>query len=387
MPRRNIALSILRWRPAFKADRARKSPERFADAVQGTGSSAKKMTSFFPFLRLSAIAALSVFLVACSRRVNVSVFVVTKGGDNVKLGLVKVWAIPLDEAAAKLRPLLAGRAKAQAKADEAYRESSAKYGSLCDRLFRELDAARARVPVEDAEATKALMTFNQVVKEAAHAAGDYEDMVREKTKMQSSDPRYTEFARNLGRYPLEFTAGDSPVWSEEGETDFRESTLQDHSYKKRAAKALEIVDGEAWAGLPGERIKVSEAAQSLKAASEKAEQAHADTRRIEKEYDEARDTLYSSLKGPDESADEFLDVLPDRGPSATTDADGRCALVLPSGKWLLAAHAGRQLPDGSLEDYAWIVDATKSERLTLSNNNLLLPGGGDLKHTLQEASR
>ena len=56
--------------------------------------------------------------------VDVQVFIVTRGGESVKLGLVEVCAVPLDKAAESLRPAIAGRDAALAKliADEAARE-------------------------------------------------------------------------------------------------------------------------------------------------------------------------------------------------------------------------------------------------------------------------
>lgn len=82
------------------------------------------------------------------------------------------------------------------------------------------------------------------------------------------------------------------------------------------------------------------------------------------------------------TAEFFFDGLPSGVSKTMTDSNGQFSLALPrKGRFALAAHAERQLPDESHEKYYWLVwvslDGQPTKAIMLSNHNLMTSDSPD----------
>lgn len=137
---------------------------------------------------------------------------------------------------------------------------------------------------------------------------------------------------------------------------YPEDVLQSHVEKRRAQCQAELVDArqaikEAEASDPDFKKRLFDAAYG-------------------KRYDALKDRAKWLTSGAC-----YMEGLASGPPTAKTDADGKFTLQMPrAGRMGLAAAARRTLPDGSQENYYWLVWVTLNGKPTgqvmLSNDNL-----------------
>lgn len=92
-----------------------------------------------------------------------------------------------------------------------------------------------------------------------------------------------------------------------------------------------------------------------------------EVRHIQSEIDDIQSDL-------DEMIDSCFRDLPPAAATAISNADGRFTLRVPSGRYVIAAHAGRELPNNKTEKYYWLlwVNVTKPEQqIIMSNHNMV----------------
>jgi len=308
--------------------------------------------------------------------VDVQVFIVTTGGENVKLGRVEVCAVPLDEATESLRPAIAGRDAALAKlsADEAARERE--FLSQVEQYKQELAAANSRRAAAIQAVDRAIGQFKRVVKAASQVADTYVESVRKKLRLDQLDVldrRYSTVYRqveavedNLAAFDLSGTCGYSGTW---------QGSLDDFG---RPDRAIEIVSRESWKALPAYRDAVVNPSKALQAAIDEAKTYDAEVRRLNvAPIDDFRNT-FRSQRSQLMAPERLFAALPSPTVSAKTDADGRCRLALPTEqRWVLAAAGGRDVLTAR-EHCIWIVELPHNTDATVSfspsNDNLLNPG-------------
>lgn len=194
------------------------------------------------------------FLSACTRKLEVDVFIVTKGGENIKLGLVEISAIPYDDAVKALQPVVAERKARRDTSDAASRTAHEKYTAIKDGLAKSLEVAVANEPKTREAAYAAMMKFESTAREAATAAEKYEQSIKEKHNYDYMDPAYEKIRNELAPFPLTLILAE-----------FQPSKYPDESSMESVPKVLDIVNRKAWEGIPQHRAAVLEAAARLKA--------------------------------------------------------------------------------------------------------------------------
>ena len=256
---------------------------------------------------LTILAALVALLPACSRKLDIDIFIVTKAGESVKLGLVEVSAIPIDAAEKVLSPIITKR----------------------EIEYKKYETAQTKLTQIRFTAKEALRDFKHAAKEA-HMSGTY---------------------GNFSGYL---------------------STLDDIKPDFARPQSLSIVTDIL--NTVKDRETVTQSGERLMAAGTQVNAILTEHLRIQEEAE--RSGFKKSLEPelPDQDAEGLFAALPYSALSAKTNADGHCSLSLPSGDWLLAAKASRQLPNGKSEHYVWIRKAPYDGYYMLSNDNILRPG-------------
>jgi hypothetical protein len=268
------------------------------------------------------------------QQVDVQVFIVTRGGESVKLGLVEVEAIPRDEAIAALKTAYAER-------DNDLKE----FGETVERNKRDVDAANENEAAAEKAAKQARDDLSRALQAAAAAAKAY--------AQSAGDPsRAIELEMALGPAGLEWP------------TDLK--------------SVVEIVSQSIWGNLPTYRDSVLDAVRADKDAEERLRKAKEEAERL---TGDSRDSL-SHQRHEITTPRRLFAALPPSSVAAKTDADGKCRLSLPRNhRWVIAATGDRDVV-GNHESYTWIVelpnDAGASSALTLSNDNLLRVGNNPL---------
>lgn len=332
-------------------------------------------------LRFTVLAALLSLLPACTRKLDVAVdvFIVTKAGGSVKLGLVEVRAIPLEAAEKALNPIItkretesktylaaqatfeADQAKLRADFEAAQTKLQADLKAAQAKLQSDLKAAQAKLQTDPnaiaarlaksrLSASKALQNFKHAINKAAASGG------RGIFSGYQSDLDSIDF--NLNRPErcsvISYIMRDRPEQVE---------VISCGEQLKAAANEYNAI-------LTGRLQEWEHLDEDLKLLDERL--------RIDEEV--LRSDLKKNLakllipKEPIQGTEEFFTALPPSALSSKTNADGHCTFHLPSADWLLAATASRQLPDGSYEQYIWILKAPKDGHIMLSNDNTLRPG-------------
>jgi hypothetical protein len=274
-----------------------------------------------PIARAAALAACCVLLLAasvsCGRETEVrgSVFIVTRGADNQKLGLVVVSAIPAEQIKRFVE------------------EKKARVRAQLERL-RKTNEARG------AEVAAAQRAYDEAKKTVDDLTAQKEAVSSRQSELSSSSQPYLDGL-------TEEDLGDSPALAAEAAKQ-RKVRQQIQALAQQAAKLSSQADAA--------RTRLASAERQLNAAKAEA----------------AAETL-KALELVNEAA--LFEGIPEGAAKAVTDADGKFALKLPGpGKYALAAHAERRVYDKT-ERYFWIVwvDAGGKgpDQVMLTNQNML----------------
>ena len=256
----------------------------------------------------------TLFLAGCGfgeRDVQGSVFIVTKGGDNQKLGLVKILAIPESEIAAFI---------------EAKKET---IGTETAKLKSEIDAVKGKV--QEAQTTwEELKTAYEALK------AQKTQLETQRTTLNSQYDSYTVSRCEYGGYVTEEECDRQRNISRQ--IDALDRQISDVDPKMD--KALTV-----WAAaekiLNAERAKMSGIVEKIAAYL---------------------------------TAQFLMDGLPEAKIKAVTDAEGKFSMVLPKGRYVFVATTQRRV-GSTTEDYNWMVwvdtAAANPTQVTLSNQNVL----------------
>jgi len=314
-----------------------------------------------------------------STHVDVEVFIVTKGSENVKLGLVDVEAYPKQSVTAALRPFLADRKKQEERLSQKAEQERKDFDKkLEDSSKRESDAEQLLNQTK-AVREAALTTLRGSLMAANHSGSEYIEQQRVKLDLpvdwyigdsDDSDPKIKTLKDLSKKLDL-----DSLIYGIDGLPD-------EKSLKPWFTKWRDLLGREVWTGLPTQRdslLKVMSQAEAADLAQQKAQT----------EYDSAdhihQELLDNSVSPSGEmlthilANTELFSQLPQSAVSEKTDADGKCRLELPNrGQWIVTATAQRMVGD-KVEVYWWMVEVPEEKQsektpILLSNDNLLTDG-------------
>jgi hypothetical protein len=318
------------------------------------------------------IILLSFLLLGCEKKVNIEVFIATDSGENVKLGLVNVKAVSLEEAEKLLKNEWTNREIQRENENESIKKEESKLFAETRELDLKIDPIRSEILEKKKNIEEIKANCNKVAK-------DFIDMIKEVIKYLDSRP-YEQW-------------GDvnAVVLCQGTNLSFFSSRKEDRDIPELMINHVNLPEWDAYPVIKDKIVKgansVIEARRKFDAANEQMEQVE----KLQKSCDELLAKRGNRLKVERLSREkhkEFMEsngdpmnfyaVLPQAIVSATTNADGRCELKLPSGKkWIIAATSSRMVGNES-EKYVWIIELPKDfssgETLILSNNNALYRG-------------
>ena len=331
-------------------------------------------------LRVTILTALLSLLPACTRKLDVAVdvFIVTKSGGSVKLGLVEVRAIPLDAAEKALNAIItkreiesktfrAAQAKLRADFEAAQTRLEDNLKNAQAKLQSDFKAAQAKLPTDPnaiaaqlaqsrLAASKALQNFKHAIDKAAASGGrkifpGYQSLL-DSIDFNLNKPEKCSVISDIMR--------DRPEQVE---------VISCGEQLKAAANQFNAL----LTGQLRERERLDEDLKRLD------ERFHIDENALHSDFEKSLANLVIPKEPDQGDTEEFFTALPHSALSSKTNADGHCSFHLPSADWILAAKASRQLPDGSHEQYIWILKAPKDGHIMLSNDNMLRPGLSPLR--------
>jgi hypothetical protein len=267
--------------------------------------------------RISPTLLVVVLLVAsCGKGeadIQGSVFIVTKGADNYKLGLVKVTAIPESE----IKPFIENK-KSLINTETA-------------KLKTDLDSVKSQIETAQAK-------YNELKTAYDSLNGQKKDLENQQSSLSGE----------FNSYYL------STCYSDYATVDM----IAECRKQVQIGKQLDALNKK----LSGFESRVSKA-QATMSESEKA--LNAEKAKLDGVLEKVKNYL---------TPEYLMDGLPEGNIKSVTDADGKFSMKLPRGKYVLVASAQRRV-FSSTEDYHWLVwvDATGSEpkQITLSNQNML----------------
>ncbi|MBK9214349.1 MAG: hypothetical protein IPM59_01910 [Chloracidobacterium sp.] len=268
-------------------------------------------------------------LFGCSgdRRIQGSVFVVTNGAENVKLGLVKITIIPEDVAT-----------KFASEKKDAVTSALSVLREQADALRPELEQAQA-----DFDASKKSYELVSSQRDSA------------KSKVNALDAQFNPYALETYSFLSEY---DTP------------EQIAERARQARLGKQLNSLR------------------RQLVAIESRLAQAGTERTNKETELNAVKGRLavifakMTSIAAPA----VLLDGVPEGIAKVVTDAEGKFELKLPSGRYALFASAQRRIVT-STEEYHWMIwvnVASEAPTLILSNQNLLGEDSEDSVFKLKE---
>lgn len=267
---------------------------------------------------------------ACNREVEIqgSVFIVTKGAENQKLGLVIVSAVPAD----RMKQFVENK-KSHIK-------------SQLDRL-KKADESRG------ADLAAAQKGYDEAKKML-------DDLLAEKTAIAS---RQEELGSSINPYL------DSPYLVDEDDSSALAAEVAKQRKVRQQLRSL--------AQQATKNASLADAARARLAAADK-QLTDAKTQ-VAAERQKMLDLLNEAA---------LFEGIPEGSAKAVTDADGKFTIKLPaSGKYALAARAERRVYDKT-ERYYWIVwveaGGRGSKQVMLTNQNMLGQEADDSVFDLKE---
>lgn len=264
---------------------------------------------------------IALFVLICSNckregELQGTVFIVTKGAENYKLGLVKVSAIPED----KIQQFVNNKKSA----------ITAQYNSL--KAFQ--GASKGN--------------FSKAQKYYDDAKKVFDSITEEKSKLDSVErdlnSKFSPSSLEVDEYLKEFETPEDRV----ERAKQRQIQKQLQSVKQHIAKYEPILE-------------------DARRKKDFAEKQFSDL----KSQETANQQKVLALL----NEEALFEGVPEGDIKAVTDADGKFSLKLPnSGKYALIAHSQRRVFD-STEEYYWIVwaslDGQNSKQIMLTNQNVL----------------
>ena len=273
---------------------------------------------------LKVLLTLSLFILTlflslnCSKsnaELQGSVFIVTNGAQNIKLGLVKITAIPESEIIKFVEQ------KKSFISDES------------NKLKGDIDAAKPEIDKYQKEYDEAKRTYDAINSQRENL----------KSREQSLNSNYNPYSLYESPYLSEY------------ETDEEKAT---RSKQKQIKNQLEGLKKQ----IAAYDQKVSQANKIVSDAQQKLSNSKAKITKI-------NEKLLSYL-----NQSYLLEGLPEGKIKAVTDADGKFSMKLPTGKYALVASSQRRVVD-STEEYYWLVwvnlDGQEAKQIMLSNQNML----------------
>ena len=310
------------------------------------------------------------------REAQVQVFIVTKAGENIKLGLIEVRALSAEAVKLALAPALSRREANLANIDAQIATAKKQHSEQLEAHQSNLLAAKNRKVVAAETATKAIGAFQAAIDAASAAAETYSASVRKKLQVDILDPNFSNVDARLRDFEDKLggsTLRGMSIYLGEKWDDYMSETI-----RRNLGRAVDVVNREQWKGLPDHRATVLKLATELKNALDTADKSVDDLRRFAPSPSDDSVLELESKRRDAEAPDLLLSVLPVAPISAKTDADGKCQLFLPRNQhWMLAASGVRRVVDRN-EYYYWIVPVPENNdptvSLFLSNDNLLEAG-------------
>jgi hypothetical protein len=244
-----------------------------------------------------------------------SVFIVTQGAQNIKLGLVKVTAIPENEI------------------KQFVEQKKSIINGESNKLKSDMDAIKPEIAKSQ--------------KEFDEAKRNYDEIVAQRDNLKSR-----EQSLNLGFNP--YSLNEDPYLSEYETPEMK----AERNKQRQIQKQLDAIRKQIASYEP----KVSQASKIMTDAKSRLEMSKSNLSKI-------TDKLVSYVQ-----ASFLFDGLPEGKIKAVTDADGKFSMKLPSGKYALVASSERRVVN-TTEEYYWLIwvdiDGKEPKQIMLTNQNLL----------------
>jgi hypothetical protein len=323
--------------------------------------------------------------------VLVKAFVVTKGRENIKLALTDVFFEPLSDVQATVDGLISRDRTALDSSAAKLNESTAAINAIA----KEMQAAGADKYKLTASCNEASVAAsdraNELNKEYSRLSE--EEAVTRKDLLplvERACSQYSSLGLVLEDEALLDTAVKATAFGSEGDlTALATGFSGDHwavcPQEREAVLALikKLLAKKKWSlrvfeqnkrEIDALNAKVAEHRERFMAADKKARRLSDDAKVLQHKHDVLM-KAHSELSNPR----RIVDALPAAVQSVQTDADGAAKCKLKkSGDWVLWAKSERLLPDGSVEQYTWLLQVPPSDtseiEVMLTNDNQLNAG-------------
>lgn len=302
-----------------------------------------------------------------SRSIEIEVFVVTKGSQNIKLGLVEVSATELKTAKAYLTPVC--------------EEKSAKMRitkkSLAESEENLSQTQQERQDLEKNRESKRLAAFNSqekytdVHKRTSEALKSSLEPLRVQLRQlnsASSSPATVDVNEKMRAFDRDIAIDElypHAGWDDESEII------------SEIGKFREILGREVWKGIPPARNALLTELSQYESATRTLFAAEGKVEKIKKDENELTTLVAINRASVDLAGnfDSVFDNLPQAQAVAKTNAEGKCTLTLPKGgNWVVTARSRRTVTNDNEETYDWLVQIPQNAtHIMLSNDNVLNP--------------
>ena len=313
-------------------------------------------THLLPLFLLS-LATLSgcLGLLGCQRApqsVNVELFVVSRNGENHRLGDVRISAVPYEQAVRSIQGTLAVRAKDLERLDQQIqqaRANAAEQSTILHGFGTEVEESRTKVTSTARSLCAALNAAFTDLPDGSYKMGCF-----------------TLF----GQYgPNGMTGTGQSIEFDEEQVNIINRILKEGEFMHNVSGEHQNSVASRLEDYLSARKKADEALNAYNQAGLSGNQPNIDAGQLERKREETNSN----------SAEHFFDDVSRPGIEATTDAEGKCSILLPPGqRWAICAHV-----KVGYTNCVWIVpfpsDQNQSvqsvaQTLVLSNNNMLRPG-------------
>lgn len=293
------------------------------------------------------LAVLLLLFTACSPKngtVNGSIFIVTEGAQNIKLGLVTVYL--LDEQ--QIQTL-------DATTSPLVKQKLEQIQNSIPPLEKELELKK-----ETADETKPKYQEEEKLAKEAAMEGEFDWY-----DPNASRPEWTV-------YDAQTLQKARQVYAQFGPNEYSLESIQARqNLEELTDKATDILKRQTlWDKWRPTYL------QHLNNSKELSDELTKLNGRIEQLEDQINTQKMILKKWPSLNSAAYFENLPDSIPSTKTDADGNFSFSLPrKGRFVLAAKAQRNVASNNIEEYYWIVwislDGALEKKIFLSNDNLL----------------